>query len=889
MLDKIAAAIMAVVAAVFAMIARLFWKFVLTFFSLVFTQTFHLWLKNNPEEALTIWTMIMDTYFEDDPKWVVPVAKYMKSLTGMDIDMSNITTGMFTSGEALGETFLYPMLNLILPGGFTKPEGGVVREAKLVPTDGLEGAERFLGTNLRFQMQAWWLHVLGDMQSFGMFKSLKDLPNAISWSYGLGWLSWLVMGVPFRMGISDPLEKYFNLVYRPQELPRKQLIDAYHAGLVTKDYMLDRLAEMGYDSELIVTILKMERDTLSTAEMRKFLLYDLETTDDLATWFRWRGHSPAEAASLAFCLRDEESQRIRERIANEALSNYQDETFTWAQTEPYLTAAYYTTGERSLMRTLADMRRIPKPPKEPTARSLTAAQIGARYRDKHIDRIEAEALLRALPYQADQINLFLAGYEPEVEKEKEPRDIGKAVVGILYKRGEISEEELRVDLAKLDFEGWGLERLVQYYEPVEPPPPKVLPPRELTASIVFRLHEEGHVSFEDAVARLVVLRIPEDDARLVLETLHPLLPEIEIPPRVVPASIYGALYRDGILEAPEALELFQEVGYDLEGAQWLELYYRPVPVPPPPEIPYRELSATWVFRLHEEAHMPTDEAVERLVRLRIREDDARMLLERLHPVRPPEVQPARVVPASIIGGLYRRELIDTEQALVLFQDVGYDETGAASLELYYRPVEPPPPPVLPPVLLSATWVLRLHREEHITSEDAQARLEELRFTAADAALLLRTIYAVPVPVEQVPRALPASVVGGLYRTGRIDTEEALGLFTTADYGLEGASYLELYYRPVPPVPVLARELRPSEAARLLRDHVLMWPEAWDRLRPEFIDAEETLLFIHLYIKEALPPETRLALQTGQITAEPALEETVEFFATPEDARAYLGL
>ncbi|GAH67438.1 unnamed protein product, partial [marine sediment metagenome] len=74
MLDKIAAAIMAVVASIFAKIAHLFWKFITTMFSLVFTQTFHLMLKNNPEEARTVWQMIMDTYFEEDPKWVEPVA-----------------------------------------------------------------------------------------------------------------------------------------------------------------------------------------------------------------------------------------------------------------------------------------------------------------------------------------------------------------------------------------------------------------------------------------------------------------------------------------------------------------------------------------------------------------------------------------------------------------------------------------------------------------------------------------------------------------------------------------------------------------------------------------------------------------------------------------------
>ncbi|GAI68280.1 unnamed protein product, partial [marine sediment metagenome] len=235
LLSAFVAAFWGIVARFSAMFVRIMWKIITFFVSVVTTQAFHAFLQNNPDEAAKLWEKITTTFFEADPVWLEAVGKYMRSLTGFEVDVSDITTGLFTSGEALGEAFLYPMLNLILPGGFTEAEGGRPQEAKLRPEDGLEGAERFLGTNLRFQMQAWWLHVLGDMQSFGMFKSLKDLPNAISWSYGLGWLSWLVMGVPFRMGISEPLEKYFNLIYRPTELTRKMLIDAMMANFIDWD------------------------------------------------------------------------------------------------------------------------------------------------------------------------------------------------------------------------------------------------------------------------------------------------------------------------------------------------------------------------------------------------------------------------------------------------------------------------------------------------------------------------------------------------------------------------------------------------------------------------------------------------------------------------------
>ncbi|GAJ18503.1 unnamed protein product, partial [marine sediment metagenome] len=131
------------------------WKAFTSVTSIYMVQAFHSLIENNPEEAKVLWAKICDTYFETDPEWAGIVGRYMKSMTGMDIDVSDITTAAFTSAESLGETFLYPMLNLVLPGGAPIAPGAPPTEAKLKPADGLEGAERFLGTNLRFQMQAW--------------------------------------------------------------------------------------------------------------------------------------------------------------------------------------------------------------------------------------------------------------------------------------------------------------------------------------------------------------------------------------------------------------------------------------------------------------------------------------------------------------------------------------------------------------------------------------------------------------------------------------------------------------------------------------------------------------------------------------------------------------
>ena len=974
------------------------WKGLMSIVSIWSMWVFHALNAMAPKQAMQFWKIIVQSYKVRDPEWAPAVAEYISAMTDVDITIDELRGTPGRMAEAVGKKFLYPMLNLVLPGAAIAPGVAVPREAKLRPVDGLTGAERFLGTNLHFQMSAWLLHVLGDMQSFGMFKSLKDLPNAISWSYGLGWLSWLVMGVPFRMGISDPLERWFNQLYRPKPLSRPQIFNAWNAGYIGHTEALRRLREEGWGEEEIATLRKLEREKLSEGEMRRMWRWGFLDHDDIVDVFRERGHPVAEAQALGGTLRATEKLDILESIGREALSLYQDGVFTWAQTEPYLANAKYTATERSLFKVLAELRRIPKTGKAATERSLTPSQIGARYKAQVIGLTEAQSLLAALPYQLDQIDLFLSTFHPPEPKVEEPREVSTGVVGSLFKRGEITESQLRTDLAALDYEGWSIERIVAYYTPIVKPPPPPVPPRELPAGWIFQLHEEGHISTSAGVAMLVALDYREADARLVLETLHPRLEPEAMPERSVPASVAGSLYRAGEIGRPEAEELFRLAGYSLEAVSYLELHYRPVEPVVAPEIPYRAIPATWVFTLHEEGQITTEDAVERLVALRIRPEDASLVLETMHPVKPVIERPARVLPASIVGGLYRRELVSRVAAMEMFQDAGYDEAGAASLELYYRPVVEPTPEEVPPLELSASWILRLHREGHIPTEDAADRLVAIRWRREDANLLLQTLYAVPPPVEQVPRAVPASlagrlyrdglieeaeaaelfalagydergvgyltlyytpppevvpvpvpprelspakvfalhqgghiptpeaverlerldfrpedarllltslypaptpeeiepravsagVVGGLYRSGRIDVDEATDLFLAAGYDEEGAAYLELYYQPLPEIVPLARELRPSEVARLLATHEIAWPVAVERVRPEFVSHEEMVLFLALFTPEPLPPQTAQALRSGLIEQDAAIGQVVPFFATADEAVAYLS-
>jgi len=172
----------------------------------IFMWGFKTIIRRYPDEATNIAKEISNLYFTAADSWVLFAKSYMEQMTGEFItqDIVNDLIGKPINltgkeiAQRIGKAFLTPMFNMIMPGtkdwynyrterGF--PKGTPYTFEKVLnPSDGLLGAERFLGMNLQFQLQAWMLHFIGDTVSFGSMKSLKDVPNAISWSYGSGWL-----------------------------------------------------------------------------------------------------------------------------------------------------------------------------------------------------------------------------------------------------------------------------------------------------------------------------------------------------------------------------------------------------------------------------------------------------------------------------------------------------------------------------------------------------------------------------------------------------------------------------------------------------------------------------------------------------------------------------
>ena len=378
-------------------------KAIATAFSTMYMWSFHGIVKLFPEEAFKLMGQISRNYFTPPSEWAGFINGYIKQMTGSDINIEQITKrgAKFAGKEAataLGKAFMDPMLGLILP---TPSE---------VHTDPMGGANRFMSTNLQFQMNAWLLHVMGDMVSFGAFKSLKDLPNAISWSFGLGWLSWLVMGPPFRFGIVEPMEKVFNKIYTPYNFTQVQAGQLARHGLLSFDGYIEACLNIGIHPQQAAYLFQVQERELPDAWLTKFVQLGQISFDEVKQELTRRGFSKERAGMITRFILDSRKLDLTEKVVAAAADRYKEGILERRELERYYRQIGYNSVEIELAVTVLDLEKSRR-------RLLTPAQVSSLVTKARIPRVQGlEYLTARIGYTTEDAEhiLFLQGVGGEV-------------------------------------------------------------------------------------------------------------------------------------------------------------------------------------------------------------------------------------------------------------------------------------------------------------------------------------------------------------------------------------------------------------------------------------------------------------------------------------------
>jgi len=330
---------------------RAYRRVIATTLSTGFMWSFHALNKLFPEQARWLANKISELYFVDLGEWGPFIQKYIEQLTGKTIDLNLIRMrkGVFAQREvfqALGREFLEPMLGLIMP------------EGKLTPEKGMRSCQRFLATNLQFQMSAWLLHMLGDICSFGMFKSMKDLPNAIAWTYGIGWLSWLAMGPFFHTGIADPIQEGLNKTYRPKKPSLLQAIDMYHKGILDLEEVYEIGAAYGFEDEFIAGFLALQEKDVPDSALDDLLRWGVIDDKLLEEFLKQKGYSGENLELYKTYISQRRKYKIIEDIAETAKRLYEKGKISKEELIEYLKEANYTDEEIILTLDLLNLKKL---------------------------------------------------------------------------------------------------------------------------------------------------------------------------------------------------------------------------------------------------------------------------------------------------------------------------------------------------------------------------------------------------------------------------------------------------------------------------------------------------------------------------------------------------
>ena len=322
------------------------------------------------------------------------VAAFMNQVLGVSISRDFLRANALPSWprettRRLGEAILKPMLGLILP---------TEKELKMNP---LAGIERFFSVNLKMQMSSWFLDLFGEVYSLGKIRSLRNLPHNISWSLGLGWLSWLALGTPFRIAFVGPAERYFNWLYRPTQLTAAQVVDAYRKRLISKTTFEKLMAELGYNSDFMYILYALEEKEFTDATLRRLLLLDWIDIEDAEEELKRRGYTEKRAKLLARLLRNERKFDLIDKIVDEAIKRFQEGVISENDLERYLKAARWTEEERRLLFALVELKKKER-------RFLTPAQIAQLYKQKLLPRALAKERLLELGFTEEDAELYLS-------------------------------------------------------------------------------------------------------------------------------------------------------------------------------------------------------------------------------------------------------------------------------------------------------------------------------------------------------------------------------------------------------------------------------------------------------------------------------------------------
>ncbi|MEM2149848.1 MAG: hypothetical protein QXO46_08275 [Nitrososphaerota archaeon] len=473
-----------------------------------------LW-KVAPKIARDISTGIMDTLFNNTRVWAEIINKYME-LTFPDVK------GYKAEELITPDLAVNSAVDRLARGLYKKIIDAIAPETKITPEKALDNVAAFFRANLSFQMSAWLLHWISDTFSLGSMKSFKDLPNAISWSFGLGWLSWLVMGTPFRKAISDPLEVYYNRIYQTNIPTLSQYLEYAFFTRKSLDEIKEKLKDYGYDPTNAAIVISAHQKKLSETDIEKLFKYGLIDENKYKELLQGRGYNQYHIPLLVELTKTEEVYKHLHDTLEVLIDLYLSGKVTYDEVTAVANQIGVDKRELDAMITHKKWKRI-------RDNTLSKSEVLSAFTRGLLDENQTRDYLRLLGYFDDDIDILLA-------LQKKTLSVSQIQDAVL--RGLLTYEEAKKKIMQLGYSPDDADLLLSL---------RVIP---VTIGQIIDAFINGYISITQIIDVLKAFGYTEDEAYMLLFS------------NITPTTInrMWKMYKLGIISEQELRDRLQFIG-----------------------------------------------------------------------------------------------------------------------------------------------------------------------------------------------------------------------------------------------------------------------------------------------------------------------------------------
>lgn len=529
-------------------------------------------VKILPEMAGFYAKTLLKAFEATEPTMITVVAALMREITGVEISPEEaIRLGRSGSLLEFGK--------VLARGTGQRIFDAVTPPTALTPAGAKAFIEDLMGISASFAIDDWWDHSILEMVSLGQVQWAADLSNAVAKGFGLETFGRLGQRTLFKGSLGPALEVYLNRTYAPARLSATQAIDAQQQDLLTDQQALEALRDDGYDYATAITLMNLRQQDFSETNVELLWRGGRLSEDQLTRWARRQGYGADRAALAVEALKLRRTFTRLEEVADQARRLYRAGQMSRSTLDEFLRQARFTPAESQLM-VLADDLAVRE------QRQLSKGEILEGYREGGLDAPETRALLRALRYSDQAIDILLAAQRKVLSPAqvidaltRGILDRGTALARLVAQGYSQEDAQLLVDLRQLrltsgqvlDAFGRGLlpvDRarafLIELGFPAEMADlllafqARTLSAADVTAALVRGLVTEGA-----ARARLLALGYSEADAALLLALRFQLLSA---------GQVLDA-YEGGLLTRRSVLDRLQALGFTLEDAEIILLRF----------------------------------------------------------------------------------------------------------------------------------------------------------------------------------------------------------------------------------------------------------------------------------------------------------------------------